>query len=143
MTRLRALFALAALAAAVPAHAQRWGGSPIQESGLGRQGGDRHGAPSASPVTAGNGTVSQWGGSPIDRHDHGRDRALLVFPMDAYIPDAVAAPPAAPVTYVHDTVYTVVQQAPVQMQVVNSRGDQPTPTTMDVYRQQARFKNRP
>lgn len=141
MTRLRAFVVFAAFAAAVPLHAQRWGGSPVQESGRGGTAGESH--HTATTATAGNGTVSQWGGSPAEHHEHNRDRAIVVFPTDAYIPAAVAAPAAVPVTYVHDTVYTVVQQAPVQMQVVNSRGETPAPTTMDVYRQQARFKNRP
>ena len=141
MTRLRVLIVLAAFTAAVPVQAQRWGGSPVPESGRGSSAGESHHA--ATTATAGNGTVSQWGGSPVEHHEHNRDRAIVVFPTDAYIPMAVAAPAPVPVTYVHDTVYTVVQQAPVQMQVVNSRGEQPTPTTMDVYRQQARFKNRP
>jgi hypothetical protein len=141
MTRLRALLVLAAFIAAVPVHAQRWGGSPVQESGRGSPAaGNHHAAPATA---AGNGTVSQWGGSPVEHHEHDRDRALFVFPRAAYIPMAVAAPAPVPVTYVHDTVYTEVQQAPVQMQVVNSRGERPTPTTMDVYRQQARFRNRP
>jgi hypothetical protein len=141
MTRLGALAVLAALAVAAPAHAQRWGGSPVRESGRGGMVVESHHA--ATAATAGNGTISQWGGSPAAHHEHNRDRALFIYPTDAYIPAAVAAPAAVPVTYVHDTVYTVVQQAPVQMQVVNSRGETPTPTTMDVYRQQARFKNRP
>jgi hypothetical protein len=135
------LFLLAAIAAAAPAHAQRWGGSPVQESGRGGNASEHH---HAAPVaTAGNGTVSQWGGSPVEHHEQFRDRATLIFPTSAYIPVAVAAPVAVPVTYVPDTTYTLVQQAPVQMQVVNSRGEPPTPTTMDVYRRQVRFRNRP
>jgi hypothetical protein len=147
MTRLRALVVLAAFAAAVPAHAQRWGGSPVRESDRGGTAAENHhaatAAATATAAAAGNGSVSQWGGSPVEHRERARDRVLYGSPADLYLPVAEAAPAPVPVTYSLDAAYAGAQQASVQMQVVNSRGERPTPTTMDVYRQQARFKNRP
>jgi hypothetical protein len=135
MTRFRlVMIPLALVAAAGPAGAQRWGGSPASAG--------RHDSPvETKPATGGswNGTASRWGGSPVRSEAEPRVRTVYVIPPDAYIPVAIAAPAPVTVTYVIDTVYTAAFPSPVDMKVVTSSRPEPQLTAMDVYRQQ-RFK---
>ena len=137
MTRFRIAFVLVALVVITgSARAQRWGGGDSRGSG-------GHASPSSNRQAAPpawNGTVSKWGGSPAESREHRHQFSGYLMPLDAYIPDAVAAPAPVPPTYYVDTVYAPSRAAPVQMPVVTSEREAPTPTTMDVYRQQARFR---
>jgi hypothetical protein len=133
MTRFQLLsIPLALFAVAGTAGAQRWGGSPASTS-----------ARPAGQVTQAsggswNGTASQWGGSPIQQPVQRQAQGGYIVQTGAYIPVVVAAPAPIPVTYVVDTVYA--QAAPVEMKVVSSGPAKTQPSTMDVYRQQARFQ---
>ena len=135
MTRFRlVMIPLALVAAAGPAGAQRWGGSP-------NPAGQRGSAVETRQATAGswNDIASKWGGSPVRSEAEPRARAVYVIPPDAYFPVAIAAPAPVTVTYVIDTVYMAASPSPVDMRVVRSGRPEPQLTAMDVYRQQ-RFK---
>jgi hypothetical protein len=138
MIRSFALTAVAALALAAPAGAQHYGGSPVSSGGRTRSSVE-------SPQSAGGawtGTASKWGGSPVVPASTDRQRVVYVIPGNAYLPQAIAAPAPVATTYVIDTVYAsqAAQAAPVDMKVVTSAHQPSQPTTMDVYRQQARFR---
>jgi hypothetical protein len=133
MLRFRLLVVpLALVLSTNPALAQRWGGSPPSASTK----------PAAQVKAASggawNGTASKWGGSPVQSPATSQLRIVYVIPQTVYIPVATAAPAPDPSSYVVDTVYSS-QTSPVEMRVVRSVRAESQPTTMDVYRQQARF----
>ncbi len=135
MTKFQLLsIPLALLAAAGTAGAQHWGGSPTSSSAKP--------AAQVNQASGGswNGTASKWGGSPIQQPMQRQAQVGYVVQTGAYIPVAVAAPAPVPVTYVVDTVYApAYAAAPVEMKVVTSGHTTSQPSTMDVYRRQARF----